>query len=245
MAQQLPPEFLELLQQVTARRPKTVIDHILQHGYVTTQELRDLYGYNHPPRGARDVREQGIPLETFRVTGPDGRSIGAYRFGDPAAHRGVQLVGRSAFSSNLKTRLIEEFGPRCNIYLQEFPERELQIDHRIPFEISGDHNPSDTLDEYMLLCRSANRAKSWSCEHCDNWKARQPEVCSLCYWAFPENYSHVAMHDMRRLDIIWLGGEIAEYDLLNRTAANVGENIPEFVKEVIRRHLDTQGEGIS
>ena len=62
----LPTDFLELLRSVTARRPKTVIDHILQHGFVTTEELRDLYGYNHPPRGARDVRELGIPLETFR-----------------------------------------------------------------------------------------------------------------------------------------------------------------------------------
>ena len=60
--QDLPPEFLDLVRSVQARRPKTVIDHILQHGFVTTEELRDLYGYNHPPRGARDVRELGLSL---------------------------------------------------------------------------------------------------------------------------------------------------------------------------------------
>ena len=50
-------EFLDLLESVTAKRPRTVIQHILQHGYITSQELKDLYGYNHPPRAIRDVRE--------------------------------------------------------------------------------------------------------------------------------------------------------------------------------------------
>ena len=45
-----PPEFLKLLKSVEAKRPKTVIDHILKHGQITTEELKDTYGYNHPPR---------------------------------------------------------------------------------------------------------------------------------------------------------------------------------------------------
>ena len=75
-------KFLELCHSVTAKRTKTVIDHILAHGFITTEELKDKYGYNHPPRAVRDVREHGIPIETFRVTGSDGRKIAAYRFGD-------------------------------------------------------------------------------------------------------------------------------------------------------------------
>ena len=75
----LPAEFLELLESVEAKRPRTVIDHILEHGYITTEDLKERYGYNHPPRAARDVRELGIPLETFRTTAADGRSIAAYR----------------------------------------------------------------------------------------------------------------------------------------------------------------------
>ena len=62
-----PPEFLELLKSVQAKRPRTVIEHILENGQITTEELKDIYGYNHPPRAIRDVREQGIPIETFRV----------------------------------------------------------------------------------------------------------------------------------------------------------------------------------
>ena len=133
-----PEDFLKLLESVTAKRPKTVIDHILQHGQITTEELKNLYGYNHPPRAIRDVRERGIPIKTFRVTGSDGRKIAAYKFGDISEIRSTQLSGRTAFSSSLKTALIEKYGSRCNIYLEAFPERELQIDHRIPFEIAGD-----------------------------------------------------------------------------------------------------------
>ncbi len=42
-------ELLALCRTITAKRPKTVIDHILKHGFITTEELKDNYGYNHPP----------------------------------------------------------------------------------------------------------------------------------------------------------------------------------------------------
>ena len=66
-----PKEFLDLLESVTAKRPRTVIQHILKNGYITSEELKDVYGYNHPPRAVRDVREYGIPLVTYRVQGSD------------------------------------------------------------------------------------------------------------------------------------------------------------------------------
>ncbi|MDO5113777.1 MAG: hypothetical protein Q4E67_05330 [Planctomycetia bacterium] len=75
-------EFLDLLESVTAKRPRTVIQHILKHDYITSEEIKNVYGYNHPPRAIRDVREHGIPLVTYRVTGNDGRKIAAYKFGD-------------------------------------------------------------------------------------------------------------------------------------------------------------------
>lgn len=50
-----PPEFLKLLKSVKAKRPKTVIDHILEHGQITTEELKDRYGYNHPLKRGRLV----------------------------------------------------------------------------------------------------------------------------------------------------------------------------------------------
>lgn len=38
-----PKEFLELLESVTAKRPRTVIQHILKNGYITSEELKTNY----------------------------------------------------------------------------------------------------------------------------------------------------------------------------------------------------------
>ena len=234
----LTEDFRKLLDSVKHKRPRTVIDHILKHGQITTEDLKDIYGYNHPPRAIRDVKEHGIPVEKFRVTGSDGRNIAAYRFGNPADVRATKLSGRTAFSSKMRAALIERYGARCNIYLEAFPERDLQIDHRIPFEIAGEDGllASDT-SEYMLLCASANRAKSWSCEHCENWKLKDAKICSSCYWAYPEAYTHVAMQDIRRLDIMWADDEVADYDRLRQQAASKKEEVPEYVKRVLRIHF--------
>ena len=99
----------------SATSPKTVIDHILAHGHITTEELKDTYGYDHPPRAARDVREHGIPLETFRVEASNGRKIGAYRFGDPSKVRLKRFDGRAALSKELKEQLMAKDGCKCFI----------------------------------------------------------------------------------------------------------------------------------
>jgi hypothetical protein len=183
------------------------------------------------------VKEHGIPIEMFRVEGSDGRKIAAYRFGDPTKVRSGRQAGRTAFSKELKQNLLVLQGPRCAIYQELFPERELQIDHRIPFEVLGDvraatQKPAD----YMLLCGSANRAKSWSCEHCVNWiELRKPKICRSCYWAYPENYTHVAMRQVRRADIMWTEEEVQIYEKLKQKTIRLQKNIPGYVKEIIGR----------
>jgi hypothetical protein len=93
--------------EVRAKRPRTVIQHILQHGFITTEELSELYGYDHPPRAVRDVRENGIPLETFSVTSKKtGRKIAAYRLIERSQIVGGRVGGRKAFSKKFKDRLI-------------------------------------------------------------------------------------------------------------------------------------------
>ena len=232
-----PEAFLALCRSVTAKRPKTVIEHILKHGQITTEELKNRYGYNHPPRAARDVKEHGVPIERVTVTGSDGRKIAANRFGDPAAVKVRRFDGRTGLSKQIKDALIAKYGCRCFIYLEEMPEAALQIDHRVPFEVSGE---SETMapEEFMLLCGSANRAKSWSCEHCENWRnLKQREICLSCYWAYPEKYTHVAMQQLRRVDLIWQGADTAQYERLKADAATAGMEIPDFVKEVLRKAL--------
>ncbi|MCY3021729.1 MAG: HNH endonuclease [Planctomycetota bacterium] len=238
----LPKAFVKLYKQVKAKRPRTVIDHILKHGFITTQELKDKYGYNHPLRAVRDVKENGIPIEMFRVEGTDGRKIAAYRFGDPAKARFGKLAGRTAFTKKLKQMLVTQHGARCAIYLEPFDERALQIDHRIPFEVAGDAaseplNPKD----FTLLCASANRAKSWSCEHCVNWlEKKDASICRSCYWAYPEHYTHIAMRPVRRLDIMWTGAEVGDYDRLKKRTTALQKEMPAFVKEIIAKSLGNE-----
>ena len=99
-----PKAFLDRLNAVTGKRARTVIEHILQHGFITSEQLQSLYHYEHAPRAIRDVREQGIAVETFRVKNASGKSIAAYRFGNPAdvssaASKKSGRTGRSQESS--------------------------------------------------------------------------------------------------------------------------------------------------
>lgn len=241
-SRQLPDDFIQLCQSVTAKRPKAVIDHILQYGFITTEDLKERYGYSHPPRAARDVRENGIPLETFRVTGRDGRKIAAYRFGDVSKARFSRLSGRTGLSKQIKNELIRRYGCKCFIYLEEVDERELQIDHRVPFEVDGE--PDLEPENFMLLCGSANRAKSWSCEHCENWRrTKDKSICLSCYWAYPENYTHIAMRQIRRIDLLWEGDDVAIYERLKQQAVCLEKEIPEFVKEIIEREIGQTSDG--
>lgn len=236
MKKKLPKEFIDKLNAVTAKRPQTVIQHILEFGYVTTEDLKNL-GYEYAPRAARDVRELGIPLETFRLKDSNGRSIGAYRFGDPSKieDKISKKIGRTALSKALKTALVEKYGAKCFIYLQDLDEKSLQVDHRIPYEIGGEQSEHD-IDRYMLLSPSANRAKSWTCEHCPNWNDKNPKFCVNCFWAYPENYTHIAGKEQRQITITFTGDEIEDYNkLINLVGIGKAEDtikklIDEFVK---------------
>lgn len=225
------------LRAVSNLRPRRVIDHILEHGFVTTEELREVYGYDHPPRAARDVREQGIPLETFRVRNTQGRSIGAYRFGDPNAVLSDRVGGRRSFSRQFKQSLLTLSTERCFVCSQSYQARYFQVDHRVPYEVSGEPASADrVLDDYMLICGSCNRAKSWSCEHCPNWlEDKSPEICMSCYWGSPESYKHIGLREMRRVDVVWSEGEVEQYEMLRTRAESLGTPLPDYVKGVLHR----------
>lgn len=80
----LPTEIAALMDKVPSKRALRVIQHIVQYGQVSTEDLKQM-GYEHPPRAARDVRECGIPLETFSVQS----SVGL-----PDVLRGTVSTGR-------------------------------------------------------------------------------------------------------------------------------------------------------
>lgn len=232
------PRILELAKKVKGRRARIVIDHIIKHGFITTEDLQNTYRYNHPPRAIGDVRDAGIPIETYSVTSQDGRTIAAYRFGDPSKLVGDVLGGRRNFPKSLKRDLVEQNDGVCAITGVRFESRYLQIDHRIPFRVAGDHyaGRADPAD-YMLLSSAAQRQKSWSCEHCDNFKKiLNPDICRVCYWASPQDYEHVAMTNARRVEVVWSGeAGVADYERASAMADAEGMTMQDFIKRVLKR----------
>lgn len=225
------PRILAQAQKITAKRAKTVIDHIIKHGSISTEELKDIYGYDHPPRAARDVREQGIPLETIKVMGSNGRSIGAYIFGNPDDIQDNKLGGRVIFSKSFKQTLINRYGSKCAITLENYDAKYLQIDHRIPYEVAGETSGTERSPEhFMLLSASAQRQKSWECEHCQNLLvSRKLNTCRTCYWAYPEEYTHVALRQEKRLDLIFQGEEVQKLEEIKQQAQTEGLTLKEFL----------------
>ncbi len=238
--QKIPKKIQKIFDSIKNKRAKIVIDHIIKFGQITTEDLEKDYGYSHAPRAARDVREAGIPLITSKVKSKDGkRNIAAYTFGDFSTIRLDRVKGRINWPKNFKKDLIEKYGQICLISNSKLEPRALQIDHRIPYELVGDQN-EDKLDveNFMLLSGTSNRAKSWSCEHCKNLlELKDLEKCKSCYWAYPENYSHVALNEVRRLDITWHGEEVKEYDALKSNSEKVGEELPDYVKKILRKNI--------
>ncbi len=228
------PILVEFVKKVTAKRAKIVIDHILQHGKITTEELKELYGYDHPPRAAGDVKELGIPLVSSKVvSNATGRKISAYTFGDPKDIKHGRLEGRKVFPKSFKRTLIEEYGEKDGMSGAALPSRYLQIDHRIPYQISGENDGLSPKD-FMLLDASSQRAKSWSCEHCPNFNGtRDKDVCRNCYWASPEAYTHVATKEVRRVDLQFDGDDVALFDRLKADLKKKGGSIDTEIKNRI------------
>ena len=115
-----PKKFLKLAESITNKRAKIVIDHILKNGFITTEDLEKTYGYNHPPRADRDVREAGIPLETFKTKSNEGKSIAAYKFGDFSKILNNRVNGRQVFSKEFKKSLYDANKGHCYICNGDF-----------------------------------------------------------------------------------------------------------------------------
>jgi len=235
MSKRKPPkQILEKVKMIAGRRSRVVVDHIVKHGSITTEDLEN-YGYKHPPRAIRDVREQGLPLERFWAKNSAGRKIAGYRFGDVEAIRQDRLGGRQVLSKELHDQLCTLHKSRCGICQTSYEPRYLQLDHRVPFEVGGEPE-SPEMKEYMPLCGSCNRAKSWSCEHCQNWvEKKDATICATCYWASPEDYDHIATREMRRVDVVWEGKEVGDFEAVADAAKETDEPMPDFVKRVLRR----------
>ncbi|MCC6424330.1 MAG: HNH endonuclease [Phycisphaerales bacterium] len=220
-----------------------MVDHILQSGSITTDDLKRKYGYDHPPRAIKDVSDQGIPLIKTFVRKQDGKRMAEYRFGDLNQIAAGHIGGRIQFPKAYKQALLAEYGNCCGLCNARLEPRYLQIDHRIPYIVAGDDAAaSRKTKDYLLVCGSCNRVKSWSCEHCPNGAtAKQPAICTKCYWANPLSYTHIATQDIRRLDLTWIGNEISDYEAAKTKAKTKGQAMPDFVKNAVRRAMVEDG----
>lgn len=248
----LPEDFKDILAAVTNKRARFVIDTILEKGFCSTEDLKNK-GYEHAPRAARDVRELGIPLDTFTIKDNNGKSIAAYKFGDwETVKKSNQLSktsGRTQLTEKLKNALLEKYGAKCHLYGEKYPAKLLQPDHRVPYEIGGD--PDDMMDTgyFMLLSPSANRDKSWACEHCANWIEKNVEMCRTCYYAYPENYQHVAGQTEKRLDLVFSDEDMLLYDAIaeqvklhNITYQSAIKRMIEYYRHMSKMNVYTDGQ---
>ena len=119
------------------------------------------------------------------------------------------------------------------IELRRHPPSASAAMNSIPFVVAGE-SQKDEADPYQVLDGSCNRRKSWACEHCENWLVlRNFDTCLTCYWANPENYSHVAMRPERRIDVVWIGGEVNAFDTLKAEAVKNGRSVPDQIKALL------------
>lgn len=201
-----------------SKRARAALEIMLERGAVTTKVLQEEYGLDHPPRAIRDLKDSGVLVGSRRVK-ESGKSISEYFLEDVSA-LGPGGAPRNPIKKADKDRIVAEFGGRCAVC--GTTSNPLQLDHRVPFAIAGDP-PEWTSATAMPLCPSDNRAKSWACEHCENWTTRDPEVCLGCMWCHPENYEHISMNPDRRLVVTahdeagvetlrWLEGYAADQD---------------------------------
>lgn len=226
-------ELRARIDAVTSPRARFVLNYIVDHGYVTADDIQDA-GYREHRRAVMDCRDLGFTIKNSRVRSPQGGTVGAWTL-DLDAELGAGRAGRRQYPRTFRLRLLERATGRCEMCGAPEADRNLQIDHRVPFEIdpgSGELDPG----EYQMLCGSCNRTKSWTCEtECPNWQARELGVCRTCMWAEPNDYQHVATIPRRQVTITWVGEDVTAFDELRAAANAAGMDLPSFV----RRRLTT------
>ena len=222
--------YERILPKLKSKRARLVLERILQNGSISTFELRSM-GYGHPPRAAQDLKEAGVSLRTVYGKHPEtGNRMGSYVLDAPAPITVDNFSGRGQLPKNLSDKLHDHYGTCCNMDVYSHSRRALQADHRIPFIVAGDPDGFDPAD-WQLLCGSHQRRKSFECENCPNCVEKNEAVCVECYWAFPENYTHVATREERRVELVWGGAELTRYEELQALAEQRGTTIAKLIKE--------------
>jgi hypothetical protein len=227
----IPQELLDRIAKVTNKRARLVLDKIVQNGSVSTEQIKQTGLYDHPPRAAQDVKDWGFRLKTTRVKNTNGHSIVAYSLDTAESSR--NRTGRRNIPKKRRDALIHDAGNQCQIC---GAKNNLQVDHRIPYEVAGEACTNEERP-FQVLCGSCNRKKSWDCEQCRNRREiHKPDLCRSCYWAEPTLYDHIAMQQQRRADLVWIGDEVKDFERIQRTAEHHSRSVSDEIKLSLKNH---------
>ncbi|MDV7992076.1 HNH endonuclease signature motif containing protein [Rhodococcus sp. IEGM 1374] len=230
MPEELSDQYVEWLSGLkVSKRAVAARDYLIQNVTVTTEKLAEM-GYDHPPRIIADLKEAGVTLDKTTVKSSTGKNIAQYFLVEKITDGRAKRI---AIPKKFREDLNAAYDHRCAICTGQFEGRELQADHRVPFFVGGDKPILDQAD-YMPLCASDNRSKSWSCEHCENFEIKDVDTCVSCFWAHPEQYSHVAMRDERRINLTFQGDDVEVVDHLKSKAESAGLSVEQLAKQRLR-----------
>ena len=224
-------------------RARAAADLLIEKGTITKFDFEEK-GINPAvgPRAVMDLKDHGIPIEKpGRVNVPQAkRAVAQYKLGKVANLRPKEKYGRLVPPTNLKRRLIEVSGSYCVYCGQRFPEKSLQIDHKLPVKYFGEL-PSEeiaNLDNYQLVCGHCNRIKAEAINReCTKtcFKTHDMNIIKSCYWYDPTNYTHVCGKRERRLSLMFVGEETKLYDKLVKVARKENKTAQEVIKELITK----------
>lgn len=235
MGIKFPKDVLKHIKAVKNKRARFVLEKIVEKGSVTTEEIKRA-GYDHPPRAARDVRELGFMLKTIKTKSTTGRSIAAYTLDLEAAYQ-LGKTGRKAMPKKQRDDILIKARSKCQIC---GGDHNLQVDHRIPYEVAGESQAHE-VEPYQILDGSCNRKKSWDCEHCKNWlELKDVTICGSCYWANIEHYTHVAMRNERRADLVWIADEVNQFESIQKQAGLAGKTVGDQIKTILLQSQKNQ-----
>lgn len=140
------------------KRPRAVLEKILENGSVSTYELGQL-GYDQPPRAAQDLKECGVKLKVaFGKHPKTGARMAIYSLADSAEAELQAAAGRRIFPSTFRADVLHAHGSRCNLCGTPYPPKSLSLDHRIPFIVGGESDDLRVRD-FQPLCGSHQRKK--------------------------------------------------------------------------------------
>ncbi len=139
-------------------------------------------------------------------------------------------TGRLQLPKKERDAVIQASGGKCQLC---GATHDLQVDHRVPYQVAGE-SFKGTPNPYMVLDGTCNRRKSWICEHCPNLlKHKNPETCQSCYWANPDQHTHVAMEELRRVDMVFSGDETKTFDRFRRLAQRQNQSVRDRIKQLM------------